>query len=73
MVDEPTGFEGDAEAEELISEAIDTLAVLYPVGESDDMKNAWFKWLRDLLEERAPLIQDDLNDDDHDDGRTERQ
>jgi hypothetical protein len=66
MIDEVDDGEHLADAEELISDAIDTLAVLYPIAESDEMKSAWFKWLRDILEERAPLIQADLDDNDED-------
>jgi hypothetical protein len=66
MVDQVDDGEDEADAEELISDAIDTLAVLYPVASSDDAKEAWFKWLRDILEERAPLVQADLDEIEHD-------
>lgn len=46
-----------AEAREELQGAIDVLALSFPIHASTSEREAWFRWLRSLLEMRAQKMQ----------------
>ena len=50
--------DADGGADDVLGDLIDALAAIYPYDGKDRDKAAWFAWLKEALEVRAPIVQD---------------
>jgi hypothetical protein len=50
----------ERDAERLLSEAVDAIALGYPFDGSETEKAQWLSRLRNLLETRAPIIREQM-------------
>jgi hypothetical protein len=50
----------ERDPERLLSEAVDAIALGYPFEGSETEKAQWLSWLRGLLENRAPVVREQM-------------